>query len=504
MVARMCTKNDSPEYYFRDLLAATVQFLLVALILLGGKTVPVYASVSDTCASGLDPTEVFWPDAPAVIPFKGADSQDPLAFRHYNASEEVLGRTMKDWLRFSVAFWHSIRNDGSDPFGFPTKRWPWDAAPAGCEDPPPPMELAKRRMRAMFELMRKLGVDLWCFHDRDIAPRGDTLEETNANLDEIVEYAAQLQEGTEIRPLWGTAQLFAEPHYMHGAATSPSVDVFVRAAAQVKKAMDATRRLGGENFNFWGGREGYAFLPTTDLKTEREHAAMFFKMARDYWVKDLKQKGKPLLIEPKPQEPSKHQYDWDVGTTAGFLREFHLEKDFRLNVECNHATLAGHSCSHEIETAVAMDMLGGLDANTGDPQVGWDTDQFMTDGREAALVLSAIVRSNGFAPGGINFDAKTRRESTDVNDLLYAHIGGMDAMAKGLKLAAELVDPDGALEGVKRERYSSWVSELGVKIETGKATLKELEKLALEADGEPVVGSGKQELADNIIAAVVG
>ena len=285
---------------------------------------------------------------------------------------------------------------------------------------------------------------------------------------------------------------------------SPSVDVFVRAAAQVKKAMDATRRLGGENFNFWGGREGYAFLPTTDLKTEREHAAMFFKMARDYWVKDLKQTGKPLLIEPKPQEPSKHQYDWDVGTTAGFLREFHLEKDFRLNVECNHATLAGHSCSHEIETAVAMDMLGGLDANTGDPQVGWDTDQFMTDGREAALVLSAIVRSNGFAPGGINFDAKTRRESTDVNDLLYAHIGGMDAMAKGLKLAAKLVDPDGALEGVKRERYSSWVSELGAKIEKGKATLKELEKLALEADGEPVVGSGKQELADNIIAAVVG
>ena len=330
------------------------------------------------------------------------------------------------------------------------------------------------------------------------------MEETNANLDEIVEYAAQLQEGTEIRPLWGTAQLFAEPHYMHGAATSPSVDVFVRAAAQVKKAMDATRRLGGENFNFWGGREGYAFLPTTDLKTEREHAAMFFKMARDYWVKDLKQKGKPLLIEPKPQEPSKHQYDWDVGTTAGFLREFHLEKDFRLNVECNHATLAGHSCSHEIETAVAMDMLGGLDANTGDPQVGWDTDQFMTDGREAALVLSAIVRSKGFAPGGINFDAKTRRESTDVNDLLYAHIGGMDAMANGLKLAAKLVDPDGALERVKRERYSSWASELGAKIEKGKATLKELEKLALEADGEPVVGSGKQELADNIIAAVVG
>lgn len=231
---------------------------------------------------------------------------------------------------------------------------------------------------------------------------------------------------------------------------------------------------------------------------------MFFKMARDYWVKDLKQKGKPLLIEPKPQEPSKHQYDWDVGTTAGFLREFGLEKDFKLNVECNHATLAGHSCSHEIETAVAMDMLGGLDANTGDPQVGWDTDQFMTDGREAALVLSAIVRSKGFAPGGINFDAKTRRESTDVNDLLYAHIGGMDAMAKGLKLAAKLVDPDGALERVKRERYSSWASELGAKIEKGKATLKELEKLALEADGEPAVGSGKQELADNIIAAVVG
>ena len=282
------------------------------------------------------------------------------------------------------------------------------------------------------------------------------------------------------------------------------MDVFVRAAAQVKKAMDATARLGGENFNFWGGREGYAFLPTTELKTERTHAAMFFKMARDYWVKDLKQKGKPLLIEPKPQEPSKHQYDWDVGTTAGFLREFGLEKDFKLNVECNHATLAGHSCSHEIETAVAMDMLGGLDANTGDPQVGWDTDQFMTDGREAALVLSAIVRSKGFAPGGINFDAKTRRESTDVNDLLYAHIGGMDAMAKGLKLAAKLVDPDGALERVKRERYSSWASELGAKIEKGKATLKELEKLALEAGGEPAVGSGKQELADNIIAAVVG
>ena len=216
----MCTKNDNPEFYFRDVLAATVQFLLIALILLGGRSTPVYAAVVDgTCASGLDNNEVFWPDAPDVIPFKGADSHDPLAFRHYNATETVLGRPMKDWLRFSVAFWHSIRNDGSDPFGFPTKRWPWDTPLPGCDVPSPPMDLAKRRMRALFELMRKLGVDLWCFHDRDIAPRGETLEETNAMLDEIVEYAAELQHGTDIRPLWGTAQLFAEPHYMHGAAT---------------------------------------------------------------------------------------------------------------------------------------------------------------------------------------------------------------------------------------------------------------------------------------------
>ena len=438
--------------------------------------------------------EVFFPEVPDVIPFLGPDTDEPFAFRHYNESEVVAGKTMKEWLRFSVAFWHTIRNDGSDPFGAPTKRWPWDAQ---CDDP---MRIAKRRMRALFELMRKLGVDLWCFHDRDIAPVGATLQETNANLDEIAEYALSLQRGTSIRPLWGTAQLFSEPHYMLGASTSPRVDVFVRAGAQVKKAMDVTHKLGGEAFNFWGGREGYAHLATTDLAAERARHAAFLRAARAYWV-SIGGTG-PLLIEPKPQEPSKHQYDWDVATTAGFLREFSLEDSFRLNVECNHATLAGHSCAHEVASAVATGALGGIDANTGDPQVGWDTDQFMTDHREAPQVLLPLVRAGGagLAPGGVNFDAKLRRESTDVNDLVHAHVGGMDAFARGLKIAAELARPDGALERLRLEKYAEWSSSFGRRVEAGEVSFEEMEKIALGSNRDPVVASGQQEFADNIIA----
>uniref|UniRef100_A0A1D1XEE8 Xylose isomerase n=1 Tax=Anthurium amnicola TaxID=1678845 RepID=A0A1D1XEE8_9ARAE len=426
----------------------------------------------------------FFPGIPKVK-YEGPKSKNPLSYKWYNAEEEILGKKMKDWMRFSVAFWHTFRGTGGDPFGAPTKSWPW-------EDGTNSLAMAKRRMRANFEFINKLGVDRWCFHDRDIAPDGKTLAETNANLDEIVALAKELQGGTKIRPLWGTAQLFMHPRYMHGAATSSEVNVYAYAAAQVKKAMEVTHYLGGENFVFWGGREGYQTLLNTDMKRELDHLATFLKAAVD-WKKKIGFSG-TLLIEPKPQEPTKHQYDWDAATTMSFLRKYGLLDEFKLNIECNHATLSGHSCHHELETARINGLLGNIDANTGDPQTGWDTDQFLTDIGEATLAMLSVVRNGGLSPGGFNFDAKLRRESTDVEDIFLAHISGMDTLARGLRNVAKLIE-DGSLEELVRKRYQSFDTEFGALIEAGKADFGMLEKKAMEW-GEPTVPSGKQELAE--------
>ncbi|CAA7398699.1 unnamed protein product [Spirodela intermedia] len=423
--------------------------------------------------------------------FNGPKSKNPMSYRWYNAEEEILGKKMKDWMRFSVAFWHTFRGTGADPFGAPTKLWPW-------EDGTNSLAMAKRRMRANFEFINKLGVDRWCFHDRDIAPDAKTLAETNANLDELAALAKELQ-GSKIRPLWGTAQLFMHPRYMHGAATSPEVGVYAYAAAQVKKAMEVTHFLGGENFVFWGGREGYQTLLNTDMKRELDHMAAFLRGAAD-WKKKIGFNG-TLLIEPKPQEPTKHQYDWDAATTMSFLQKYGLIDEFKLNIECNHATLSGHSCHHELETARINGLLGNIDANTGDPQIGWDTDQFLTDIGEATLVMLSVVRNGGLAPGGFNFDAKLRRESTDVEDLFLAHISGMDTLARGLRNVAKLIE-DGSLGELVKRRYHSFDTEFGAQIEGGKVDFETLEKKAMEW-GEPVVPSGKQELAEIIFQSAL-
>lgn len=426
------------------------------------------------------------------IKYEGTSSRNPLAYKWYNAEEEIMGKKMKDWLRFSVAFWHTFRGDGTDIFGSATKRWPWDE---GTDS----LTTAFNRMRANFEFLKKLGVDHWCFHDRDIAPEGNTLKESNANLDAVVALAKKLQEGTNIHPLWGTAQLFKHPRYMHGAATSPYVSVYAYAAAQVKKAMEVTYELGGENFVFWGGREGYQTLLNTDLKKELDNMAMFLKLAAA-WKKKLGFQG-TLLLEPKPQEPTKHQYDWDVATTMGFLERHGLAGEFKLNIECNHATLAGHSCFHELELARVHGMLGSFDANTGDPQTGWDTDQFLVDVAEATLIMLTIIKNNGIAPGGFNFDAKLRRESVDVEDLFIAHIVGMDTMARGLRNAAKILE-DGALSSLVDSRYASFDSPLGKSIKDGRVSFEELEQEALNSE-EPSLSSGKQELAEMIFYSCV-
>ncbi|CAH1432648.1 unnamed protein product [Lactuca virosa] len=432
----------------------------------------------------------FFPGIPK-IKYEGPKSKNPLAYKWYNPNEEILGKNMKDWMRFSVAFWHTFRGTGGDPFGAATKMWPW-------EDGTNSLAMAKRRMRANFEFLEKLGVDRWCFHDRDIAPDGETLEETNANLDEIVALAKELQ-GTKIRPLWGTAQLFMHPRYMHGGATSPEIGVYAYAAAQVKKAIEVTHYLGGENYVFWGGREGYQTLLNTDMERELDHMARFFEAAVAY-KKKIGFTG-TLLIEPKPQEPTKHQYDWDAATAANFLRKYGLIGEFKLNIECNHATLSGHSCHHELETARINGLLGNIDANTGDPQVGWDTDQFLMDVNEATLVMLSVIKNDGLSPGGFNFDAKLRRESTDVEDLFIAHIAGMDTLARGLRNAAKLLE-DGSLTELVRKRYQSFDSELGAQIEAGKADFELLEKKVMEW-GEPTVPSGKQELAEMIFQSAI-
>nr|XP_028947161.1 xylose isomerase-like [Malus domestica] len=475
--------------------------ILLLLLCLNEVTFGVIAD-SPTCpasdlgsgCSGSDEWEgEFFPGIPK-IKYEGPSTKNPLAFKWYNADEEILGKKMKEWMRFSVAFWHTFRGTGGDPFGAPTKNWPW-------EDGTNSVAMAKRRMRANFQFINKLGVDRWCFHDRDIAPDGKTLEESNKNLDEVVALAKELQ-GNQIRPLWGTAQLFLHPRYMHGGATSPEVGVYAYAAAQVKKAIEVTHYLGGENYVFWGGREGYQSLLNTDMGRELDHLARFLEAAVAY-KKKIGFNG-TLLIEPKPQEPTKHQYDWDAATSANFLRKYGLIGEFKLNIECNHcnhATLSGHSCYHELETARLNGLLGNVDANTGDPQTGWDTDQFLTDIAEATLVMHSVVKNGGIAPGGFNFDAKLRRESTDVEDLFIAHISGMDTLARGLRNVAKLIE-DGSLPELVRKRYESFDTEIGALIEAGKADFEYLEKKAI-GWGEPRVPSSKQELAEMLFQSVL-
>jgi len=425
-----------------------------------------------------------------TIAYEGASSTNPLAFRHYNPAEVIDGRTLKEHLRFSIAYWHAFRGTGGDPFGPGTIVRPWEKG----KDP---VSIAKTRMDAAFEFFQKIESPFWCFHDRDIAPEGRTLAESNRNLDQLVAHAKGLQQSTGVKLLWGTANLFSNPRYMCGAATNPDAHVFAYAAAQVKKALDVTQALGGENYVFWGGREGYETLLNTNLKREQEHLARFLHLAVDY-AKSIGFKGQ-FLIEPKPKEPTKHQYDFDVASGIAFLRTHGLEKHFKFNIETNHATLAGHSFQHEIEVAAAAGLLGSIDANTGDLLLGWDTDQFNTDVRELTLAMTSILRAGGLGAGGFNFDAKLRRPSIDLEDLFLAHIGGMDAYALAFKLARKIL-AEGKFEQFVAARYSSYDTGFGRDIEKGKVGFSELSQLVLTKLGEPTPRSGKQEYLENLLA----
>lgn len=422
------------------------------------------------------------------INFEGPDSKNPLAFKHYNADEQFLGKTMAEHLRFAVAYWHTFKATGDDPFGASTQSRPWNASSD-------PMEVAEMTLRAAFEFFTKLGVGFWCFHDRDIAPEADDLAETNRRLDRIVDLAEKLQNDTGVRLLWGTTNAFSHRRFMAGASTNPSPEVFAYAASQVKKAMEVTKRLNGAGYVFWGGREGYETLLNTDLKRELEHFAISLQLAADY-KKKIGFEGQ-LYIEPKPKEPTKHQYDFDSATVYGFLLKNGLDKDFKINVEANHATLAGHTFHHELEFCAANGILGSVDANRGDEQLGWDTDQFPTNIYDTTLAMYTILRGGGFTTGGLNFDAKVRRQSIDPEDLFHAHIGAMDAFARGLKNAARMLE-DGRLVEIVKERYAGWDVGIGREIENRKIGLEELEAYTLK-HGEPGIESGRQEMIENII-----
>jgi len=423
-----------------------------------------------------------------AIPYEGPGTDNPLAFRHYNSAEVIEGKTMKAHMRFGIAYWHSFRGTGADPFGPGTIIRPWEK---GKDE----ISVAKTRMDAAFEFFQKIDAPYWCWHDRDIAPEGKTLKQSNKNLDAIVKHAKTHQKETGIKLLWGTANLFSNPRYMCGGATNPDAHVFAYAAAQVKKAMEATVDLGGENYVFWGGREGYETLLNTDMKREQDHLARFLHMAVDY-AKEIGFKGQ-FLIEPKPKEPTKHQYDFDVASGVAFLRTYQLDQHFKFNIETNHATLAGHTFNHEIEVAAAHNMLGSIDANSGDMLLGWDTDQFNTDVKELTLAMVSILRAGGLGSGGFNFDAKLRRPSTDPKDLFYAHIGGMDAYALAFKLARKVL-ADGKFADHVKNRYSSFDTGFGKDVEKKKVGFKDLEKIAFKL-GEPKLISGHQEYLENLL-----
>jgi xylose isomerase len=431
---------------------------------------------------------VWFPEV-SRISFEGPSSKNPLAFHHYNADEVVEGKTMKDHFKFSVAYWHAFRGTGSDPFGPGTMIRPWEAAEDSVEN-------ACNRVRVGFEFMEKLGAPYYCFHDRDVAPEGKTLAESNRNLDAVAKTLKEEQQRTGIKLLWGTANLFSNRRYTHGAATSPNADSFAYAAAQVKKAIEVTHELGGEGYTFWGGREGYFNLWNTNMKREVDHLAAFMKMAVDY-AKEIGFTGQ-FYFEPKPKEPTKHQYDYDSAACINFLRAYGLEKHVKMNIEANHATLAGHSMHHELEYAAMQGFLGSIDANYGDLLLGWDTDQFPTDIYLTTQIMHTLLKYGGFTTGGLNFDAKVRRESFEPVDLFHAHIGGMDAFARGLKIAAA-IRKDGTLDRMLKERYSTWDTGIGAEVEAGKANFKTLEKYMLEKGDVAQLASGRQELIENII-----
>lgn len=424
------------------------------------------------------------------IPFEGTASKNPMAFHYYNENKVVAGKKMKDWLKFAMAWWHTLGAASGDQFGGQTRSYEWDKADSA-------LQRAKDKMDAGFEIMEKLGIHYFCFHDVDLIDPADDIDEYEANMKAITDYALEkMAAADDIRLLWGTANVFSDKRYMNGAATNPNFDVVARAAVQIKNAIDATIKLGGQNYVFWGGREGYMSLLNTDMKREKEHLAQMLTAARDY----ARAKGftGTFLIEPKPMEPTKHQYDVDVETVVGFLRAHNLQDDFKVNIEVNHATLAGHTFEHELAVAVDNGMLGSIDANRGDAQNGWDTDQFPIDNFELTQAMMQIIRNGGLGNGGSNFDAKLRRNSTDPEDIFIAHISGMDAMARALENAAEILEHS-ELPRMVKERYASFDSGKGKDFEDGKLSLEDLVAYAKE-HGEPAQISGKQELYETIVA----
>jgi xylose isomerase len=422
------------------------------------------------------------------IPFEGTGSDNLMAFRWYEENKVVAGKPMKEWLRFACAYWHSFCGSGADPFGEPTHLFPWN-------NETDPIARAKAKADAAFEFITKLGLPYYCFHDVDAVDYTNDVHENDRRLQAITDYLSEKQKASGIKLLWGTANLFSNRRYMNGAATNPDFHVLAHAGAQVKAALDATIALNGENYVFWGGREGYMSLLNTNMKREKEHLAMFLHTARDY-ARRNGFKGK-FFIEPKPCEPSKHQYDYDCETVIGFLRQYDLLDDFSLNIEVNHATLAGHSFTHELQVAADAGLLGSMDANRGDYQNGWDTDQFPTDLNELTEAMLIIVEAGGFKGGGINFDAKIRRNSTDPADLFYAHIGGMDAFARAL-ITADAILQRSDYRKIRSERYASFDTAEGKAFENGKLSLEDLRKFALD-NGEPQPRSGRQEYLENLI-----
>jgi xylose isomerase len=432
-------------------------------------------------------TKEFFPTI-GKIEFEGKESKNPLAFRYYEAEKVVYGKPMREWFKFSMAWWHTLCADGGDPFGPGTKSFEWAKGDS-------PLQIAKQRLDAGFEFMQKVGIEYYCFHDIDLVAEGNSIEEYEANLQAIVSYAKQKQDETGIKLLWGTANVFGHKRYTNGAGTNPDFNVLARAAVQIKNALDATIALGGQNYVFWGGREGYYSLLNTDMKREKDHLARLLGAARDY-ARSKGFKG-TFLIEPKPMEPTKHQYDVDAETVIGFLRAYGLDKDFKLNIEVNHATLAGHTFEHELQAAADAGMLGSIDANRGDYQNGWDTDQFPIDVNELTQAMLVILRNGGLQGGGTNFDAKTRRSSTDLEDIFIAHIAGMDAFARALETAAAILEKSPYPQMLK-DRYASFDAGQGKQFEDGKLSLEDLVSYA-KANGEPAQISGKQELYEAIV-----
>src|SRR6201994_116471 len=423
-----------------------------------------------------------------AVKYEGAGSDDPLAYRWYDANKIVAGKPMKDHLRFAVAYWHSFVGNGADPFGEPTHIYPWNEKSDA-------VGRAKDKMDVAFEFMTKLGLPYYCFHDVDVVDYTNDVADNEKRLQTVVDYAKEKQKASGVKLLWGTANLFSNRRYMNGAATNPDFHVLAHAGAQVKAALDATIALGGENYVFWGGREGYMSLLNTNMKREQEHLARFLHTAKDY----ARKQGftGTFFIEPKPCEPTKHQYDYDSATVIGFLRQYDLLKDFKLNIEVNHATLAGHTFQHELQVAADAGVLGSLDANRGDYQNGWDTDQFPNNINELTEAMLVLLEAGGLQGGGINFDAKIRRSSTDPADIFYAHIGGMDTFARALITADNIMNKSD-FKQFRKERYASYDSGKGAAFEAGKLSLEDLRNYAAEA-GEPAIKSGRQEYLENIV-----